>query len=123
MKIILLYIVTLVVLGALDAVWITLTKSMYASHIGHLLSGKIVWWAAILFYLFYAGAIVYFAVLGSTSLSQAVLRGAILGFTAYMTYDLTNLATLSNWPAQVALMDIAWGTVLTAAVAAAASLI
>ena len=69
-----------------------------------------------LFYLFYVGGIVYFAVapaLIEGAWSKALVAGLVLGFVAYGTYDLTNLSTLRNWPWSVTLVDLAWGTALT----------
>lgn len=111
------YVVALLALGVLDLVWLTLTKSFYTAQIGHLFASKITWWAVIAFYLLYAGAVVYFAVLGTESPVQALVAGALLGFTAYMTYDLVNLATLAGWPLRFVLVDVAWGAVITAAAA------
>ncbi len=111
------YVVALLALGVLNLVWLTLTKSFYTAQIGHLFAAKITWWAVVAFYLLYAGAVVYFAVLGTVSPMQAMVAGALLGFTAYMTYDLVNLATLAGWPLRFALVDVAWGAVITAAAA------
>ena len=80
--------------------------------------------AAIVFYLIYAAGVVFFAVrpaVQSGNWSDALLRGAALGFLAYATYDLTNLATLRNWPVSVTLADLVWGTLLTAVAASAGS--
>ena len=70
------------------------------------------------FYLLYAFGVVMLAVksaLRRDSLRHALQRSALLGLVAYGTYDLTNWATLQGWPAQLALIDLAWGTFLTAA--------
>ena len=72
---------------------------------------------AALFYLFFAAAVVVLAVLPSLSagsIATALIHGAILGLAAYGTYDITNLATLRNWPLTMSLIDMAWGTLLTA---------
>ena len=113
----------LLTLLALDAVWLSLSKGFYMSHVGHLFAPSITWWAAVLFYVLYAIAIVYFAAQGATSLTHALMRGAFFGFTAYMTYDLVNLATLSGWTISLSLVDIGWGTVITALATAAAFLV
>jgi uncharacterized membrane protein len=86
------------------------------------LMGPVNWPAAVIFYLIYILGIVLFAIqpaLAADSLQKAVLLGAALGFFAYATYDLTNLATLKDWPVLLVVVDIAWGTFLTGAVAAA----
>lgn len=74
--------------------------------------------AAVAFYLIYAAGLVYFAVLGTSGVRQAAVRGALFEFVAYATYDLTNLATLRDWPVWLAVMDMAWGAVLSAAASA-----
>lgn len=124
MKLLLVYGAALATLGLLDAVWLGLvTKSFYTQKIGHLFGDTVVWWAVILFYLLYAGAVMYFAALPAQDLPGALLRGALLGFTAYMTYDLVNLATLRDWPLSFAAVDVAWGTGMTALAACAAKYI
>jgi uncharacterized membrane protein len=81
------------------------------------------WGAAILFYLLYVAALLVFAVLPGLergSLGRAAALGAGLGFICYCTYDLTNLSLARGFPTVVAVVDIAWGTVLSAGVAAVA---
>ena len=77
------------------------------------------WIAAIIFYVIFIGGLVLFVILPavqSASLSHALLFGAFFGFITYATYDLTNLATLKDWPLTVTLVDLAWGTSLGALV-------
>jgi len=74
------------------------------------------WGAAILFYLLYAVGIVVFAArpaLANRSGRQAALYGLLFGFLAYMTYDVTNYATLSAWTVKLAVMDVSWGTFIS----------
>ena len=124
MKIFLAYGAALITLVALDAVWVGfLTKDFAKAKIGHLFGTSVIWWAVIAFYVLYAAAVVYFAALPGTSVSQVLLRGAFLGFTAYMTYDLVNLATLKDWPLSFAAVDMTWGTVMTAFASLAAFLV
>lgn len=107
----------------IDMIWLGLVaKNVYSQQIGHLMATKVQWPAAIIFYLLYIVGILYFAVLPGLekgSLARAVINGAAFGFLAYATYDLTNLATLKGWPLKLTLIDLAWGTVITAVVAAA----
>jgi uncharacterized membrane protein len=111
----------LVILGVLDGLWLGLiAKDFYRAQIGHLMAGEVNIGAAAAFYLLYPAGVVLFAVLPALeagSLARAVALGAALGFLVYMTYDLSNLATLRGWPWQAAAVDIAWGTFLTAAMA------
>ena len=119
---------TAVVMLALDVVWLGfIAKSLYRDGIGHLMADPPNLVAAGVFYLLYPLGVLLFAVAptllsgapGLVPWSRAVLAGALFGFFAYATYDLSNLATLKAWPWRLALVDIAWGTALTAAAAAA----
>lgn len=90
------------------------------------MSPTVNWPAALAFYLIFIGGILYFAVLPALaqgSLRQALLNGALFGFFTYMTYELTNLATLPNWPLKVVIVDTAWGVALCASVAVGSYLI
>lgn len=115
------YAITLVIFFAIDLVWLgVVAKDFYRQHIGHLMSAEVNWGAAVLFYLVYIGGIVFFAVkpaFDTGSATRALMHGAAFGFIAYATYDLTNQATMRDWPALVTVVDLAWGTVLTATVA------
>lgn len=117
-----LYLITIPAFFLIDMVWLGfVANKFYQSQIGWLL-GPVNWTAAALFYLIYIAGIVIFAVypaLQAGSLSKAVMLGALLGFFAYATYDLTNLATIKDWPVLMVVIDLLWGTVLTGAVAAA----
>lgn len=110
-------------MAALDAIWLTqVGPRLYRPAIGELLADKPDMRAAVAFYLIYVCGIVFLAVspaLRDGSLMRATMTGAALGLVAYATYDLTNQATLKVWPLHVTLIDVAWGTLLTAAAAAA----
>lgn len=107
----------------LDAIWLsTMARILYRPQIGELLLDGVRYGPAIAFYLIYVAGIVYFAVHPAAeraSLGTALMNGAVLGFVAYATYDLTNQATMKVWSTTVTLADIAWGTLLTAASATA----
>jgi uncharacterized membrane protein len=115
------YAVTLLIFFAIDLVWLgVVAKNFYRQHIGHLMSPEVNWGAAALFYLVYIAGIVVFAIkpaLEAGTSTRALAYGAAFGFIAYATYDLTNQATMKDWPLLVTVIDLAWGTVLTAAVA------
>jgi len=121
------YAATAVVFLAADALWLgVLAKGFYARQLGPLLREQPDFAVAALFYLVYAGAVVLFAVmpaLQAGSWRLALGYGAALGFVAYGTYDMTNLATLKDWPIAVSLVDLAWGTAVTAVCALAGYLI
>ncbi len=99
-----------------DLLWLgVFMKDFYRAHLGHLMAPAISWTPAVLFYILYSSAIVYFAVAphAAIGLGRTVLMSALLGAFAYATYDLTNHATLRDWPAVVTVVDIAWGAVLS----------
>ncbi len=103
---------------AIDAVWLsTMANLLYRPLLGDMLAPQFALAPAVLFYVIYIGGIVFFAIrpaLATGRLATAALYGAALGFVAYGTYDLTNHATLRNWPAIITVADMIWGTLLTA---------
>lgn len=125
MKMILSYSGALMTLAVLDFIWIGhISRGFYQKGIGHLFRADMGWGAIVIFYLLYAGAIMYFAVQPSGgTMSRALIAGALLGFTVYMTYDLVNMATLKDWPLRVTLVDILWGTMMTSVSAVVGSLL
>ena len=116
------YATTAIFFLGLDFVWLAkVAKRFYFDRLEHLMLDTPRLGAAAGFYAMYVVGIVYFAVapaLRSDSLSYAMVNGALFGFFAYATYDMTNFATLRNWPLSVVLLDIAWGTLLTGVSAA-----
>ncbi len=112
-----------VVFFVIDLVWIgVVAQRFYERQIGFLLADEVRWGAALLFYAIYITGILVFAVLPGLevdSLVRAASLGALLGFFAYATFDLTSLALFEGFPTRVVVVDLAWGTVLTAAVASA----
>jgi uncharacterized membrane protein len=108
---------------ALDIAWLGfLAKGFYQRQMGHLLAEETRWGAAIAFYLIYVAAIVILAVLPGIekqSVARAAALGAVFGLAAYAAFDLTSLALLKGFPGGVVPVDLAWGVVLTASVAAA----
>lgn len=109
------------VMGVLDALWLSvIANKFYKSQIGLLLLDKPNMFAAVLFYIIYVVGIVLFVLnpaLEKHSWQHAISHGALFGFVAYATYDLTNLATLKQWPVKLVVVDLLWGALLTAAVA------
>ncbi|MEM6957392.1 MAG: DUF2177 family protein [Myxococcota bacterium] len=104
----------------LDLVFLgVVAKPFFDEALGPLRRSPVHWPAALLFYGMYVSAVTLHAVLPAESTRVAFRRGAGLGFVAYATYELTNWAVLANWPAKLVPVDIAWGVVLTALVAAA----
>jgi uncharacterized membrane protein len=122
-----LYLLTIPVFFAIDLLWLgVVAKNFYQNNLAHLLSPNVNWPAAFLFYFMYIAGIILFAVkpgLDAGSLAKAAVWGALFGFFTYATYDLTNLATLREWPIKVVVVDIAWGTILCTLVASGSYLI
>ena len=116
-----LYLLTIPVFFAIDMVWLGYaSRGFYKNNIGHLMSPTVNWPAAIIFYLVFIAGILVFAVvpaLKENSLGKALLFGGLFGLFTYATYDLTNLATLRDWPVKVVVVDILWGIVLCSSVA------
>jgi len=115
-----LYFIALPVFLAIDMIWLGLVaKNFYAKQIGFLMKTNINWTAAIIFYLIFIVGLVIFVIspaLDKNSWKQAVLLGALFGLISYATYDLTNLATIKNWPLIVTVADLFWGAILSASV-------
>ncbi len=117
-----LYAIALPVFFAIDMVWLGLiAKNFYAKQIGYLMRPDINWLAALIFYLLFIVGLVVFVVapaMSKNSWTHALILGALFGLISYATYDLTNLATVKNWPLLVTIVDLAWGAFLAAAVSA-----
>jgi uncharacterized membrane protein len=88
--------------------------------LGELLATRPNWAAAVIFYLVYVLGIVAFASQPADNGWQALGLGALFGLVVYATYDLTNLATIRDWPVTLVAVDLIWGTALSAAVAISA---
>ena len=116
-----LYFLTAPVFFIIDLIWLGIVaKGFYQKHLEFILSPRVNWTAAIIFYLIYIAGILIFAVVPAVakdSLRQAAGWGALFGFFTYATYDLTNLALLKNWPLNIVFVDILWGVVLCSTVA------
>ena len=127
LQLIKLYFMALPVYLLVDGFWLTvIAKNFYAKHLGYLMAPKPNWTAAIIFYLGYVIGIVIFAItpaLRDSSLGKALLLGAMFGVFCYATYDLTNLATVKNWPWFITIIDIIWGATVTMIVAGAGYLL
>ena len=115
-----LYLATLAAFFAIDMLWLGLVaRTFYRKYLGFLMAPNPNWLAAIIFYLLFIVGILVFVVLPgleSGSLQSTLLRAALFGLITYATYDLTNLATVKDWPVIVTVVDLAWGTVLSTTV-------
>ena len=109
----------------IDALWLgVIAKSLYANAMGSLMSQNPNWWAAGAFYLLFPLGLLIFAVLpqADNPVWKAALMGALFGFFAYSTYDLTNLAVIKDWPLGLTFIDMAWGTMVSGIAAGAGKL-
>lgn len=116
------YAVALAACLALDLAWLgVVARGFYHKKLGSLIRPEVRWLPAVLFYLIYVAALVVLVVVPAVerhSLNRAMLLGGLLGLAAYSAYDLTSLAMIRDYPTGVALVDLAWGTFLTATVSA-----
>jgi len=112
-----LYLVLLAAFFAIDMLWLGLVaRSFYQQQLGFIMAPSVNWFAAAIFYLLFLVGILFFVVvpgLQSGSLKTTLLRAALFGLITYATYDLTNLATLKDWPVLLSVVDMLWGTVLS----------
>lgn len=111
------YIATLIVFLGLDFLWLgVLAQNFYSSQLGSLMRDSINFGASAGFYVAYVVGIVFFAIvpaLAAASWRKAAGNGALLGLLAYGTYDMTNIATLRDWPVTMSIVDMVWGSLLT----------
>lgn len=118
MQYIKIYLVAVVVFFAIDLIWLgVIAKNLYQKHLGYLMRNPVNWTAAIIFYLIFVVGMVFFVInpaLEKSSLSYAITVGALFGFITYATYDLTNLATVKDWPVVITVVDLIWGSTLSA---------
>lgn len=110
------YVTAFVLFLVIDLIWlVVVAKNLYQKELGYIMTDKPNWIAAILFYLLFLAGLVFFVIhpaLGKDSWRYALLAGMFFGFITYCTYDLTNLATLKDWPIKITIIDLIWGTAL-----------
>lgn len=117
------YVATGIAFALIDSVWLTtMAPRLYKPEIGELLADNFRLVPAIIFYLLYIAGVMIFAVqpaLASGKWQAALVQGALFSFFCYMTYDMTNYATLKVWSLKVTILDLMWGAALTGLAAAA----
>lgn len=127
MKFLTQFLVVLVVFFAIDIFWLgVVARNLYAKYLGFIMAPNVNWAAALLFYVIFIIGVMVFVLqpaLEKQSLMHAFIIGAFFGFVTYATYDLTNLATLKDWPITITIIDLIWGTVLSSSVSAISYLI
>lgn len=115
-----LYAIAVPIFFLIDMLWLGIVaKNFYAKHLGFLMTPQINWVAALIFYFLFIIGLVIFVImpgLTSDSLPRTLAYGLLFGLITYATYDLTNLATLKNWPLLVTIIDLIWGMVLSSSV-------
>ena len=119
------YLAIFLTMFVVDMIWLgVIAKSTYGNAMGPLLSPNPNLWAAASFYLLFPAGLLIFAVLPQTGspVLKAALMGALFGFFAYSTYDLTNLAVVKGWPLGLTFIDMAWGTLVSGIAATAGKL-
>ena len=121
-RILITYAVSIPVFFAIDMVWLgVIAKNFYRKSLESLLTPNVNWTAALIFYFIFLAGILIFALIPGIekkSLAYTVKMAAVFGFIAYATYDLTNLATLRDWPLMISIVDMCWGAFLSASTAA-----
>lgn len=121
------YFVALFTFLMIDSVWLAvIAKNFYAKYLGYLITKTPNLVAAGIFYLIYILGLVVLVIspsLEKKSLIMAILTGALFGLCSYATYDLTNMATIKDWPLIVTIVDLIWGTVLSGSIAGISYLI
>lgn len=113
------YVIAFIIFLVIDAIWLGLVApKFYKAQIGHLMAEKPNLIAALVFYLVFIVGVVYFVInpaIEAQSIGKVVVSGLLFGFITYATYDLTNLATLKDWPLLVTGVDLLWGSFLSTA--------
>ncbi len=98
----------------IDAIWLLfISKNIYQNEIGHLMADKAKLIPALIFYLLFLIGLVYFVInpgIVNKDVIKLLISAALFGLITYATYDLTNLATLKNWPLKITIIDLIWGT-------------
>lgn len=113
----LLFVIAFGVFIVVDLVWlVVIARKLYKKYLGYIMTDKVRWGAALIFYVIFIAGLVFFAIMPASNALMAMLYGGLLGFLGYATYDLTNLATLKGWPIAVTIIDLIWGTSLGAVV-------
>lgn len=120
MKNLKLYLVSLAAFFAIDMVWLGLVaRPFYQQQLGSLMAPNPNWFVAVIYYLLFVLGLLFFVVvpgLNANSLKATLVRAALFGLITYATYDLTNLATLKDWPVLLSIVDMLWGTILSVSV-------
>ena len=111
------FMITFIVFMTIDLIWLgVVAKKLYNKYLGYIMAKNINWLAAVIFYIIFVIGLLIFVIqpaLAKDSLQHIILYGMAYGFITYATYDLTNLATLRDWPIEITIIDLIWGTTLS----------
>lgn len=111
------YMIAIVTFLVIDLIWLSfIAKNLYQAELGHLMADNVNLIAAFVFYALFVVGLVYFVInpgIEKESIKYILVAGAMFGFMTYATYDLTNLATLKDWPLKITIIDLIWGTTLS----------
>ncbi|HKL42609.1 MAG TPA: DUF2177 family protein [Clostridia bacterium] len=111
------FMITFIVFMTIDLIWLgVVAKKLYNKYLGYIMAKNINWLAAVIFYIIFVIGMLIFVIqpaLAKDSMQHIILYGMAYGFITYATYDLTNLATLKDWPIEITIIDLIWGTSLS----------
>lgn len=111
------FLIAFLVFLGIDMIWLGfIGKNFYQKYLGYLMTDKVNWTAALIFYILFIIGLLVFVInpaISEKSLTKTVFYGALYGLITYATYDLTNLATIKNWPLTITIIDLFWGTFLS----------
>jgi uncharacterized membrane protein len=114
------FIIALPAFLLIDMVWlVVVARKFYNEKLGFLMRPDVNFIAAFIFYLIFICGLISFVITPAVerhSWTHALLYGIFFGLVTYATYDLTNLATLKDWPLLVTIVDLIWGMVLSGSV-------
>jgi uncharacterized membrane protein len=110
------FFITFIVFMTIDLIWLgVVARKLYNKYLGYIMAKNINWIAAIIFYIIFVVGLLIFVIqpaIGKESIQHIIYYGMAYGFITYATYDLTNLATLKDWPIEITIIDLIWGTTL-----------
>ncbi|MEG1461732.1 DUF2177 family protein [Anaerorhabdus sp.] len=112
--------ITLLIFIVIDGIWLFLMRNFYSKQLGELMTTNVKWLSALIFYVLFVIALYYFVInpaLISGDIKVLVISAVLFGLVTYGTYDLTNYATLNNWPLTITIIDLCWGLFVSTAVA------
>lgn len=112
--------ITLLIFIVVDGIWLFLMRNFYSKQLGELMTTNVKWLSALIFYVLFVIALYYFVInpaLISGDIKVLVISAVLFGLVTYGTYDLTNYATLNNWPLTITIIDLCWGSFVSTAVA------